>query len=98
MLAAFEAACCAATEFPCAIRENQATRNFPRQNVAGHVGDGHDGVVERSLHVHESVRNVLALFLLEGFLLAFFLGRRGAACCYGFAIFKSSQFSVVSSQ
>src|SRR5262249_21895604 len=46
------------------------------------VGDGHDGVVERSLHVHHAMGNVLALLLLEGLLLAFFLRRRGAGCCF----------------
>ena len=50
--------------------------------------------------MHESVRNVLALFLLERLLLAFFLGRSGAgAAAAGFAIVKfsvlCSQFSVM---
>src|SRR5580658_2168817 len=62
-------------------------RTFPRQHIAGHIGNGDDGVVERSLHVHQSVGNVLALFLLERFLLAFFLGRRSAACYYWFCHF-----------
>src|ERR1700733_6339380 len=56
---------------------------LPRQNVAVHVGDGHDRVVERGLHMHQSVGNVLALLLFEGFLLAFFV-RCGCAarCCW----------------
>src|SRR5207302_8011736 len=58
--------------------------------------DGHDGVIERRLHMHESVRNMLALFLLERLLLAFFLGSGWAArCCWFCHDFK---FSVLSSQ
>src|SRR6266446_6466012 len=79
--------------------KTQRARTLPCQNVAAHVRDGHDSVVERGLHMHQSVRNVLALFLLERLLLAFFLGRRGAACCCWFChVFRvlSSQFSVLS--
>src|ERR1700724_354182 len=68
---------------------------LPRQHIAAHVGDGHDGVIERGLYVHQSMRDVLALFLLKRLLFAFFLGRRrGAACCCRFCHFWSSQFSV----
>src|SRR3974390_1308358 len=63
--------------------ETERSRALPRQHVAAGVRNGHDGVVERSLNVHQSVRDVLALFLLELFLLAFFVGRRdGAGCCW----------------
>jgi hypothetical protein len=80
--------------------ESQRPRTLPRQNVPGHVRNGHDRVVERGLHVHQSVRNMLALLLLERLLLPFFLGRRGAACCCccWFRHSWSSQFSVLSSQ
>src|SRR5208282_2764176 len=61
--------------------KTERARTLPRQHIAGHVRDSHDGVVERGLHMHQSMRNVLALFLLERLLLAFFLGRRGGACC-----------------
>ena len=63
--------------------EAERTRTLPRNHVARHIGDGHDGVVERSLYMHQSVRNVLALFLLKRLLLAFFLGSGCAArCCW----------------
>src|SRR5271166_5864210 len=62
----------------------ERARTLPRQHVATHVRNGHDGVVKRSLNVHQSVGNVLALFLLERLLLAFFLGRRCGACCCWF--------------
>src|ERR1039458_5638643 len=77
--------------------KTQRPRTLPRQHIAGHVRDGHDGVIERGLHMHQSVGNVLALFLLELFRLAFFLGRRGAACCCCWFC-HCLEFSVLSSQ
>src|SRR5579864_2507974 len=63
--------------------EPERARTLPRNHIPRHIGDGHDGVIERRLHMHESVRNVLALFLLERLLLAFFLGSGWAArCCW----------------
>src|ERR1700686_1092490 len=53
--------------------EAERSRTLPRQNVTIHVGDGHDRVIEGSLHVAQTMRNVLALLLLEGFLLALFV-------------------------
>src|SRR5246127_5119975 len=76
--------------------EAERARSLPRDHFPRHIGDGHDGVVERRLHMHESVRNVLALFLLERLLLAFFLGSGCAArCCWFGHDFK---FSVLGSQ
>src|SRR5204862_6829679 len=49
--------------------ESERTRGAPADNVAHRVGDRDDGVVERSLNVHEADRHVLALFLLESFFL-----------------------------
>src|ERR1700733_15148562 len=43
----------------------ERTRTLPGKRVALAVGDGHDGVVERGLNVDQSIRNVLALALLE---------------------------------
>ncbi len=43
--------------------EALATRRSPRQSIALTVGDGDDRVVERSVHVRNTVRNVLANFL-----------------------------------
>src|SRR5258706_2240727 len=61
----------------------QRSRTLPRQNVAVHVSDGHDRVVKGCLHIAQSMRNVLALLLLERFLLAFFLRCGSAArCCW----------------
>src|ERR1700687_119834 len=76
--------------------KTERARTLPRQHIAGHVRDGHDGVVERGLYVHQSVRDVLALLLFELLLLAFFLGRRGAACCCWFC--HVFWFSVLGSQ
>src|SRR5208337_377784 len=76
--------------------KTERPRTLPRQHIAGHIRDGHDGVVKRGLHVHQSVRNVLALFLLERLLLTLLLGRRGAACCCWFC--HVFEFSVLSSQ
>src|SRR5580704_4430878 len=78
--------------------ETQRSRTLPRQNVAIHVGDGHDRVVEGRLHVAQSMGNVLALLLLERLLLAFFLRcGRAARCCWlcheSVLGFLSSQFS-----
>ena len=46
--------------------------------------------------MHESMRDVFALFLLERLLLALFVGRRGAACCNWFCHYL--KFSVLSTQ
>src|ERR1700746_2436469 len=74
--------------------EAERARTLPRNHIPRHIGDGHDGVIERRLHMHESVRNVLALFLLDRLLLAFFLGSGWAArCCWFRHDFK---FSVLS--
>src|SRR5580692_4468865 len=81
--------------FPRAAK-TERPRTLPRQHIPGHVGNRHDGVVERSLHVHQSMRYVLALFLLERLFLAFFVGRRGAACCCWFC--HVLEFSVLGSQ
>src|SRR5579862_6496211 len=63
--------------------EAQRSGTLPRQNVAVHVGDGHDRVVERRLYVAQPVRNVLALLLLERLFLALFLWCGCAArCCW----------------
>src|SRR5258708_18214860 len=45
--------------------ETQRSGTLPRQHVATHIRDGHNRVVERSLHMHEPVWDVLALLLLE---------------------------------
>src|SRR5579872_129437 len=79
--------------------EAERSRTLPRQNVAVHVGDGHDRVIEGSLHIAQPVRHVLALLLLEGFLLAFFLGCGccAARCCwFCHESVLSSQFPVLS--
>jgi len=76
----------------------ERARTLPRNHIPRHIGDGHDGVIERRLHMHKSVRNVLAFFLLERLLLAFFLGSGCAARCCWFCHDFSSQFSVVGSQ
>src|SRR5450759_2964631 len=75
--------------------EAERTRSLPRQHVALLVGDGNDGVVERSLDMRDTHRDVLLLALLELLALAFF---RFGACgaCYWFRHF--SQFSVISCQ
>src|SRR5208283_3323819 len=78
--------------------KTERARTLPRQHVATHIRNRDNRVVERSLHVHQSVGDVLALFLLERLLLAFFLGRRGAACCYGFCHKFSFQWPVASCQ
>src|SRR5580692_6975038 len=64
--------------------ETQRSRTLPRQNVAIHVGNGHDRVVEGRLHIRQTVRHMFALLLFEGFLLAFFLrcGSGAARCCW----------------
>src|ERR1700739_1610126 len=64
--------------------EAERSRTLPRQNVAVHVGNSHDRIVEGRLHIRQSMGHMLALLLLEGFLFAFFL-RRGccaARCCW----------------
>src|ERR1035437_2907925 len=64
--------------------EAERSRTLPRQNVAIPVCDGHDRVVEGRLHIRQPMRHVLALLLLEGFLLAFFIrcGGCAARCCW----------------
>ena len=57
----------------------ERTRTLPGQNISCLIGDSHNRVVERSLDVRNAVRNVLPLFFLERFLLAFFFRR----CCSG---------------
>src|ERR1700722_512622 len=73
--------------------EAERARTLPRQNVAVHVGDGHDRVIERGLHMHQSVRYVLALLLFEGLLLAFFIRCGCAARCCWFC-HRTSSFKV----
>ena len=62
--------------------ETQRARTFPGKHVPRRIANGHDRVIERSLDVHDAEWDVLALLLLEGFLLAFFIfiRRRCAAC------------------
>src|SRR5712692_7658609 len=66
--------------------EPQRPGTLPSQNIPGLIGDGHNRIVERCLNVSYTVRNVLALFLFELLLLAFFLRRRctGRRCCCWF--------------
>src|SRR5258708_25083485 len=78
--------------------KTQRSRTLPRQNIAVHIGDGHDRVIERRLHVTQSMRNVLALLLLEGFLLAFFIRCGCAARCCWFSHEKRPWSLVVSRQ
>src|SRR5262249_27230012 len=61
--------------------EPERARTLPGENVARLVRDGHDRVVEGGLDMHDSERNVLALLLLEGLLLAFFFRSCCAGCC-----------------
>src|ERR1700757_2350399 len=74
--------------------EAERSGTLPRQNVAVHVGNGHDRVVEGRLHVAQTMRHVLALLLLEGFLFALFLGCGGCAarCCWFGHKTSSSKF------
>src|SRR5438270_8126103 len=64
--------------------EAERSRTLPRQNVAIHVGDGHDRVIEGCLYIAQSMGNMLALLLFEGFLLAFFIrcGCCATRCCW----------------
>src|SRR6185369_17418232 len=63
--------------------EAERARTLPRDHVSSLIRNGDDRVIERGLNVHDSVRNVLALFLLELLLLAFFLRRcAGSGCCW----------------
>ena len=83
MLAAFEAACCAANGVP--LRDPRKPSDpelFQDRTLPFLIGDGHDRVVEGRLHVAQSMRNVLALLLLECFLLALLIGPRAARCCW----------------
>ena len=66
--------------------EAQRSGTLPRQNIAIHVGDRHNGVVEGRLHVAQPVRNVLALLLLEGLFLPFLSGAAVPPAAAGFAI------------
>src|SRR6202158_4475854 len=78
--------------------EAERSRTLPRQNVAIHVGNGHDRVVEGRLHVAQAMRHMLALLLLESFLLTLFLGCGGCAarCCwFRHESVLSSQFPVL---
>src|SRR5579864_5791979 len=59
--------------------EAQRTRALPRNHISIGIGNRDNGVVEGRLNVHNPVRDVLALLLLEGLLLAFFL----RCCCAG---------------
>src|SRR5258708_15658598 len=59
--------------------EAQRTGTLPREHIARRIADGHDRIVERCLDVRDCERHILALFLLERFLLALFLGR--CSCC-----------------
>ncbi len=77
MLAAFDAACCAAKGVP--LREPRKPSEpelFQLKRVALPVGDGHDGVVERGLNVRNTVGHILALALLEFLVLAGLAGYR----------------------
>src|SRR2546430_4209805 len=68
--------------------ESQRARALPGEHPALQITDGDQGVVERSLDVGHSARNVLALLLLKLLLLALFLrsGRAGpASSCYWFS-------------
>src|SRR5215813_2844145 len=60
--------------------EAQRTRTLPRHRVPTGIGDGDNGVVERSLHMHQSVRNVLELLLFELFAGLALLLRCGTCC------------------
>ncbi len=76
MLAAFEAACCAAKGVP--LREPRKPSEpelFQLKRVAHLVGDGDDGVVERGLNMGNAKRHILALALFELLALAGFAGR-----------------------
>jgi hypothetical protein len=62
---AFSAATCAANGVD--LRETAEARaagGRPRQCVALAIGDRHDGIVERSLHVHDAVSDDALGFLL----------------------------------
>ena len=72
--------------------EAERTRALPGKRVALAVRDGHDGVVERSLNVDQSVRNVLALALLELLVLAGLAVDAGCFCSC-FAIRSSPSLS-----
>src|SRR5450755_1201996 len=79
--------------------ETQRTRTLPGQNVPRLIGDGHNRVVERSLDVGNTVRNMLPLLLLKRLLLALFIRRRCSGprcrwCCW--FCHKLIQSSVVS--
>src|SRR5277367_2024800 len=80
--------------------ETERTRTLPGEYVARRVSDGHDRIIEGRLNVSHAMGNVLALFLLERLLLAFFLGGCAARCCWfchktsvsKFQSFKVSKF------
>src|SRR5215469_6802939 len=75
--------------------EPERARTLPGENIAGLVRDGHDRVVEGSLNMHDSERDMLALLLLERFLLAFLLRCRCTGCCCGLCHENRPQFWVV---
>src|SRR6266568_8305786 len=62
--------------------KTERTRTLPGEDISRLVRDSHNRVVEGRLNVHHAKRDVLALLLLEGFLLALLLRRRGAARCW----------------
>src|SRR5581483_2752137 len=62
--------------------ETQRTGTLPGKHIPRRIGDSHDRVVERCLDVRHAVGHVFTFFLLERFLLAFFVGRSGAGCCW----------------
>ena len=77
MLAAFEAACCAAKGVP--LREPRKPSEpelFQLEGIAHLVGNRHDGVVERGLNVRNAIGHILALALLEFLVLAGLAGYR----------------------
>src|SRR5882724_2923311 len=67
--------------------EAERARTLPRNGAALAIGDGDDGVIEGGLNVHDAMRHVLLLLLLERLLLAFFLRSRcgSGGCCDWFS-------------
>src|SRR5262245_22664926 len=63
--------------------EAERTGALPAHRVALRVCDGHDGVIERCLDVHDPKRNVLLFLALEGLARALsFFPRVGGCCCW----------------
>jgi hypothetical protein len=79
--------------------ETQRPGTLPGQHISGLIGNSHNRVVERSLDVGNSVRNMLPLFFLKRFFLALFIRRRcsGSRCrwCCWFCHSYSSRGSSV---